>query len=177
MQINAIGVLNILEAVKKYSPLTRVYQASTSEMFGKVQEIPQKETTPFYPRSPYGVSKLYAHWMIKNYRESYGLFCCSGILFNHESPRRGEEFISRKITSQVAEWSYGKRDHIYVGNLNAKRDWGHAKDYVEAMHLMLQQIIPNDYVISTGEAHTVRELIIECFKVLNIEILFMIKDS
>ena len=148
-EIDAIGVLNMLEAIRKVKPDARFYQASTSEMFGKVQEIPQKETTPFYPRSPYGVAKLYGHWITKNYRESYDMFACSGILFNHESERRGEEFVTRKITMAVAKIKMGMQDVLELGNLDAKRDWGHSKDYVEAMHLMLQQDKPDDYVVAT----------------------------
>jgi GDPmannose 4,6-dehydratase len=140
---------------------TRIYQASTSEMYGKVQEIPQKETTPFYPRSPYGVAKVYGYWIVKNYRESYGLHASSGILFNHESPRRGETFVTRKITRGLSSISTGQQDVLYLGNLNAKRDWGHAKDFVEAMWLMLQQDEPDDYVIATGEQYSVREFVEE----------------
>lgn len=157
--INAIGVTNALEAIRLTKPDTRFYQASTSEMFGKVQEVPQKETTPFYPRSPYGVSKLYGHWITKNYRESYHLYGCSGILFNHESERRGEEFVTRKISKAVARMHYGKEDVLELGNLDAKRDWGHSEDYVRAMWLMLQQPEPDDYVIATGESHSIREFL------------------
>jgi GDPmannose 4,6-dehydratase len=138
---------------------TRIYQASTSEMFGKVQEIPQKETTPFYPRSPYGVAKVYGYWITKNYRESYGMYACTGILFNHESPRRGETFVTRKITRALKAISEGKQTTLTLGNLNAKRDWGHAKDFVEAMWLMLQQDKPDDFVIATGEQHSVKEFV------------------
>ena len=137
----------------------RIYQASTSELYGKVQEVPQTETTPFYPRSPYGVAKLYGYWIVKNYREAYGLHASSGILFNHESPRRGETFVTRKITQGLSRISVGVQDVLYLGNLDAKRDWGHAKDYVEAMWLMLQQDEPDDYVIATGEQHSVREFV------------------
>jgi len=160
-QVDALGTLRILEAVRLLGmeKETRIYQASTSEMFGEVQEIPQKETTPFYPRSPYGVAKVYGYWIIKNYRESYGLHASSGILFNHESPRRGETFVTRKITLGLSRISTGKQDILYLGNLNAKRDWGHAKDFVEAMWLMLQQDNPDDYVISTGEQYSVREFV------------------
>jgi GDPmannose 4,6-dehydratase len=140
---------------------TRIYQASTSELYGLVQEVPQKETTPFYPRSPYGVAKLYGYWIIKNYRESYGLHASSGILFNHESPRRGETFVTRKITRGLSRISTGEQDVLYLGNLNAKRDWGHAKDFVEAMWLMLQQDNPDDYVIATGKQYSVREFVEE----------------
>ena len=160
-QVDALGTLRILEAVRLLGmeSKTRIYQASTSEMFGKVQEIPQKETTPFYPRSPYGVAKLYGYWIVKNYRESYGLHASSGILFNHESPRRGETFVTRKITRGLSHISTGQQDVLYLGNLNAKRDWGHAKDFVEAMWLMLQQDEPDDYVIATGKQHSVREFV------------------
>lgn len=169
-EIDGIGVLNMLEAIRKVKPDARFYQASTSEMFGKVQEIPQKETTPFYPRSPYGVAKLYGHWITKNYRESYDMFACSGILFNHESERRGEEFVTRKITMAVAKIKMGKQDVLELGNLDAKRDWGHSKDYVEAMWLMLQQNKPDDYVISTGETHPVREFVTLAFKAAEMDI-------
>jgi GDPmannose 4,6-dehydratase len=160
-QVDALGTLRILEAVRLLGmeKKTRIYQASTSEMFGKVQEIPQKETTPFYPRSPYGVAKLYGYWIVKNYRESYGLHASSGILFNHESPRRGETFVTRKITRGLSRISVGEQDILYLGNLNAKRDWGHAKDFVEAMWLMLQQDEADDYVIATGEQYSVREFV------------------
>ena len=160
-QVDALGTLRILEAVRLLGmeKKTRIYQASTSEMFGKVQEIPQKETTPFYPRSPYGVAKLYGYWIVKNYRESYGLHASSGILFNHESPRRGETFVTRKITRGLSRISTGEQDILYLGNLNSKRDWGHAKDFVEAMWLMLQQDEPDDYVIATGEQHSVKEFV------------------
>ena len=162
-QVDALGTLRILEAVRLLGmeDKTRIYQASTSEMFGKVQEIPQKETTPFYPRSPYGVAKLYGYWIVKNYRESYGLHASSGILFNHESPRRGETFVTRKITRGLSRISVGEQDILYLGNLNAKRDWGHARDFVEAMWLMLQQDEPDDYVIATGEQYSVREFVEE----------------
>lgn len=169
-EIDAIGVTNMLEAIRTVKPEARFYQASTSEMFGLVQEIPQKETTPFYPRSPYGVAKLYGHWITKNYRESYGLYACSGILFNHESERRGEEFVTRKITKAVARIKYGMQDVLELGNLNAKRDWGHSRDYVEAMWLMLQQDKPDDYVISTGETHPVREFVTLAFQAAGMEI-------
>lgn len=169
-EIDALGVTNILEAIKTVKPSARFYQASTSEMFGKVQEIPQRETTPFYPRSPYGVAKLYGHWITKNYRESFGLFACSGILFNHESERRGEEFVTRKITKAVARISKGLQEYVELGNLNAKRDWGHSKDYVKAMWLMLQQENPDDYVVATGQTHPVREFVELAFKAANIEV-------
>lgn len=168
--INAIGVTNILETIRLIKPKARFYQASTSEMFGKVQEIPQKESTPFYPRSPYGVSKLYGHWITKNYRESYGLYACSGILFNHESERRGEEFVTRKISTAVAKIKCGKQDILELGNLDAKRDWGHSEDYVKAMWLMLQQETPDDFVIATGENHSIREFVELAFKEVGIEI-------
>lgn len=169
-EIDALGVTNMLEAIRVVKPEARFYQASTSEMFGLVQEVPQKETTPFYPRSPYGVAKLYGHWITKNYRESYGMFACSGILFNHESERRGEEFVTRKITKAVARIKYGKQDVLELGNLNAKRDWGHSKDYVKAMWLMLQQDKPDDYVIATGATHPVREFVELAFKVADMEL-------
>jgi len=160
-QTDGLGTLRILEAVRLLGMenKTRIYQASTSEMFGKVQEIPQKETTQFYPRSPYGVAKVYGYWIVKNYRESYGLHASSGILFNHESPRRGETFVTRKITRGLSSISTGQQDVLYLGNLNAKRDWGHAKDFVEAMWMMLQQDEADDYVIATGEQYSVREFV------------------
>ncbi|WP_282939471.1 GDP-mannose 4,6-dehydratase [Paenibacillus sp. RC67] len=158
-QVTGIGVTNILEAVRLTKPEARFYQASSSEMFGKVVETPQKETTPFYPRSPYGVAKVYGHWITVNYRESYDMFACSGILFNHESPRRGVEFVTRKVTDAVARIKLGMQKELRMGNLDAKRDWGFAGDYVKAMYLMLQQERPDDYVISTGEMHTVQELV------------------
>lgn len=161
--IDAIGVTNMLEAIRNVKPEAHFYQASTSEMFGLVQEMPQTEKTPFYPRSPYGVAKLYGHWITKNYRESYNLFACSGILFNHESERRGKEFVTRKITYSVARIKQGVQDHIELGNLDSKRDWGHSKDYVRAMWLMLQQDQPNDYVIATNETRTVREFVETAF--------------
>ncbi len=161
--IDAIGVTNMLEAIRVVKPTARFYQASTSEMFGLVQEMPQKETTPFYPRSPYGVAKLYGHWITKNYRESYNLFACSGILFNHESERRGKEFVTRKITDAVARIKLGIQDHLELGNMDSKRDWGHSKDYVQAMWLMLQQDTPDDYVIATNETRTVREFVETAF--------------
>ncbi|MGG0485198.1 GDP-mannose 4,6-dehydratase [Priestia aryabhattai] len=158
-QITAMGVTNMLEAVRIVKPEARFYQASSSEMFGKVIETPQKETTPFYPRSPYGVAKVYGHWITVNYRESFDMFACSGILFNHESPRRGLEFVTRKVTDAVARIKLGLQDELRLGNLDARRDWGFAGDYVKAMWLMLQQDNPDDYVISTGETHTVQELV------------------
>jgi GDPmannose 4,6-dehydratase len=157
--VTGTGVTRILEAIRKHKPDARFYQASTSEMFGKVQETPQTERTPFYPRSPYGVAKAYAHWITVNYRESYNIFACSGICFNHESPRRGLEFVSRKITDGVARIKLGLADKVKLGNLEAKRDWGFAGDYVRAMWLMLQQEQAEDYVIATGESHTVRALV------------------
>lgn len=158
-QVTALGVTNILEAVRLTKPEAKFYQASSSEMFGKVIETPQNETTPFYPRSPYGVAKVYGHWITVNYRESYDMFACSGILFNHESPRRGVEFVTRKVTDAVARIKLGLQSELRMGNLDAKRDWGFAGDYVKAMWLMLQQDKPDDYVISTGETHTVQELV------------------
>ncbi|MCA9346915.1 GDP-mannose 4,6-dehydratase, partial [Candidatus Saccharibacteria bacterium] len=161
--VTAIGALRILEAIRFLGLKSRYYQASSSEMFGMVQAVPQKEDTPFYPRSPYAVAKLYAHWMTKNYRESYGIYACSGILFNHESPRRGETFVTRKITQAVAHIKAGLQDKLYLGNLDSKRDWGYAKEYVEAMWLMLQQDKPDDYVIATNETHTIKEFLEEAF--------------
>ena len=160
-QVDGLGTLRILEAIRLLGmeKKTRIYQASTSELYGKVQEVPQTETTPFYPRSPYGVAKLYGYWIIKNYREAYNLHASSGILFNHESPRRGETFVTRKITRGLSQISVGLQDILYLGNLDAKRDWGHAKDFVEAMWLMLQQDEPDDYVIATGEQYSVREFV------------------
>ncbi len=157
--ITGVGVTRILEAIRKHKIDAKFYQASSSEMFGKVQEMPQKETTPFYPRSPYGVAKVYGHWITINYRESYNIFTCSGILFNHESPRRGLEFVSRKVTDGVARIKVGLLKELRMGNLDAKRDWGYAGDYVKAMWLMLQQEKPDDYVIATGVAHSVKELV------------------
>jgi GDPmannose 4,6-dehydratase len=170
--VDALGTLRILEAVRilGLTEKTRIYQASTSELFGKVQEVPQKETTPFYPRSPYGVAKLYAYWITKNYRESYGMFAVNGILFNHESERRGETFVTRKITLAAARIAQGKQDKLYLGNLDALRDWGYAKDYVECMWLMLQHDTPEDFVIATGEMHSVREFATLAFQYAGIEI-------
>ena len=161
---DALGTLKVLEAVRLLDMVDKVkiYQASTSELYGLVQEVPQKETTPFYPRSPYGVAKLYGYWIIKNYRESYNMYACSGILFNHESPRRGATFVTKKIVNGLYEIKQGHEDCLYLGNLNAKRDWGHAKDYVEAMWLMLQQDKPKDYVIATGQQYSVREFVNRC---------------
>ena len=158
-EFTALGVTRMLEAIRVVDPGMRFYQASSSEMFGKVQAEPQNEQTPFWPRSPYGVAKVYGHWITVNYRESYGMFCCSGILFNHESPMRGKEFVTRKVTDAAARIKLGLQDTLRVGNLDALRDWGFAGDYVEAMWLMLQQDTPDDYVIATGEKHSVRELI------------------
>ena len=162
-QVDALGTLRVLEAVRLLGmeKKTRIYQASTSELFGLVQEIPQKETTPFYPRSPYGCAKIYGYWITKNYREAYNMYACTGILFNHESPRRGETFVTRKITRGLKAISEGKQNVLYLGNLNAKRDWGHAKDFVRAMWMMLQQETPEDYVIATGEQYSVRQFIEE----------------
>tara|TARA_B100000212_G_scaffold256254_1_gene196590 strand:+ start:1029 stop:2030 length:1002 start_codon:yes stop_codon:yes gene_type:complete len=160
-QVDGLGTLRVLEAVRilGMEKKTRIYQASTSELYGKVQEVPQTETTPFYPRSPYGIAKLYGYWIIKNYREAYGMHASSGILFNHESPRRGETFVTRKITRGLSKISTGLQDVLYLGNLDAKRDWGHAKDFVEAMWLMLQQDEPDDYVIATGKQYSVRDFV------------------
>lgn len=168
--VTGLGTLRILDAIKELSPKTKFYQASSSEMFGLVQETPQKETTPFYPRSPYGCAKVYAYWITRNYRESYGLFACNGILFNHESPRRGETFVTRKITRGLARILAGKDDCLFLGNLDAKRDWGYAKDYVEGMWRMLQQKKPDDYLLATGETHSVREFVEECAKLLKIKL-------
>jgi len=160
-QVDALGTLRVLEAVRLLGmeKKVRIYQASTSELYGKVQEIPQTETTPFYPRSPYGVAKIYGYWIVKNYREAYGMYACTGILFNHESPRRGETFVTRKITRGFKAMSEGRQTVLKLGNLNALRDWGHAKDYVEAMWLMLQQDEPDDFVIATGKQYSVREFV------------------
>ena len=169
---DAMGTLRILEAIRilKMEKKTRFYQASTSELFGKVQEVPQSETTPFYPRSPYGVAKLYGFWIVKNYREAYDMFACNGILFNHESPLRGETFVTRKITRAAARISLGMQETVYLGNLDAQRDWGHAKDYVEGMWRMLQVDKADDYVLATGEMITVREFVARAFKELGIEV-------
>jgi len=168
--IDAVGVTNLLEAIRIIKPDARFYQASTSEMFGLVQAIPQSEATPFYPRSPYGVAKLYGHWITKNYRESYDLYACSGILFNHESERRGKEFVTRKITDAVARIKYGLLDCLELGNLDAKRDWGHSKDYVRAMWLMLQQDQADDFVIATNETRTVRDFVTHAFERVGVQI-------
>jgi GDPmannose 4,6-dehydratase len=167
-EFTGLGVTRMLEAIRIVNPKIKFYQASSSEMFGKVTETPQKETTRFHPRSPYGVAKVYGHYITLNYRESYDMFACSGILFNHESPRRGLEFVTRKISNAVARISLGKQDKIQLGNLDAKRDWGFAGDYVEAMWLMLQQESPNDYVIATGETHSVEEFVELAFKAAGI---------
>lgn len=171
-EVDAIGTLRLLEAVRilNLEKKCKIYQASTSELFGLVQEIPQKETTPFYPRSPYGVAKLYGYWITKNYRESYGMYAVNGILFNHESERRGETFVTRKITLAAARIAKGKQDKLYLGNLSARRDWGYAKDYVECMWMILQHPIPEDFVIATGEYHTVREFCTLAFKYAGIDL-------
>ena len=170
--INALGVTNMLEAIRTVKKDARFYQASTSEMFGKVVTIPQNENTPFYPRSPYGVAKLYGYWITRNYRESYDMFACNGILFNHESERRGKEFVTRKITDGIARIKLGLQEYIELGNLDAKRDWGHAKDYVKAMWLMLQQDKPDDYVIASNQTKSVREFVIAACKSADIDIEF-----
>ena len=168
-EVNAIGPLTILDVIRRISPNTRFYQASTSEMFGKVREIPQNEDTPFYPRSPYGVAKIFGHWITVNYRESYNLFASSGILFNHESPRRGMEFVTRKITSAVARIHNGRQRELLLGNLDSKRDWGHAADYVEAMWLILQHYEPDTFVIGSDQTHSVREFCDCAFKCVNLD--------
>ncbi|HJR77252.1 MAG TPA: GDP-mannose 4,6-dehydratase [Nitrospiraceae bacterium] len=168
-EITGLGTVRLLEAIRESGLKPKFYQASSSEMFGKVQEIPQRETTPFYPRSPYGAAKLFAHWMTVNYREAYGLFACNGLLFNHESPRRGETFVTRKITKAAARIKLGLQRELFLGNLEARRDWGFAGDYVEAMWLMLQQEHPDDYVIATGETHTVREFLDVAFGHLGLD--------
>lgn len=172
--VDGIGSLRLLEAIRLLGLVnkTKLYQASTSELYGKVQEIPQSEKTPFYPRSPYAVAKMYAYWITVNYREAYGIYACNGILFNHESPLRGETFVTRKITRAVSKIALGLQDKLYLGNLNAKRDWGHAKDYVEAMYLILQQAEPDDYVIATGKTTEVREFVRMSFKEVGIELEF-----
>ncbi|MFH8134997.1 GDP-mannose 4,6-dehydratase [Pantoea osteomyelitidis] len=176
-EITGIGPVNLLEAIRIVNPKIRFYQASTSEMFGKVQAIPQKEDTPFYPRSPYGVAKLYAHWMTINYRESYDIFASSGILFNHESPLRGQEFVTRKITDSVAKIKLGKLDVLELGNLDAKRDWGFAKEYVEGMWLMLQADQPDTFVLATNRTETVRDFVAMAFKAAGIELRFEGKEE
>ena len=169
VEADALGTLNVLEALRRLDPAPRFYQASSSEMFGLVQETPQRETTPFHPRSPYACAKVYAYWQTINYREAFGLFACNGILFNHESPRRGETFVTRKITRAATRIKLGLQDKLYLGNLDARRDWGFAGDYVEAMWLMLQQDAPEDYVVATGETHSVREFLDEAFNCLGLE--------
>lgn len=171
-EINAMGPLHLLEAIRMVNPGIKYYQASTSEMFGKVQTIPQSETTPFYPRSPYGVAKLMSHWMTINYRESYNIFACAGILFNHESPLRGKEFVTRKISDGVARIKHGLQTYIELGNMNAKRDWGHAKDYVEGMWLMMQHNEPDTFVLSTGRTETVRDFVKMAFAAADIDVAF-----
>lgn len=168
-EVTALGALRLLEAIRESGLKPKFYQASSSEMFGKVQDVPQRETTSFYPRSPYGVAKVYAYWITVNYREAYGLYACNGILFNHESPRRGETFVTRKITRAAARIKLELQQDLYLGNLDAKRDWGYAADYVEAMWLMLQQSQPDDYVIATGETHTVREFLDAAFGHLDLD--------
>jgi GDPmannose 4,6-dehydratase len=168
-EFTALGVTRMLEAMRNAAPEARFYQASSSEMFGKVQEVPQNERTPFYPRSPYGVAKVYGHWITVNYRESYNLFACSGILFNHESPRRGLEFVTRKVTYGAAQIKLGLAKELRLGNLDSRRDWGYAGDYVKAMWQMLQQDVPTDYVVGTGATHSVRELCQEAFGYLNLD--------
>jgi len=176
-QVTGIGALYLLEAIRYINPRIKFYQASTSEMFGKVQEVPQTESTPFYPRSPYGVAKLYAHWMVVNYRESYDIFASSGILFNHESPLRGLEFVTRKITDGVARIKLGQQDVLELGNLNAKRDWGFAKEYVEGMHLMLQHDTPETFVLATSRTETVREFASMAFKAVGVYVEWTGKDD
>jgi len=171
-EVDGVGVLRFLDAIKKTAIDTRFYQASTSELFGKVREVPQNERTPFYPRSPYGIAKLYAYWMVINYREAYDIFACNGILFNHESERRGKNFVTRKITRAAAMIKHGLQDRLYLGNLDAKRDWGYAPDYVRAMWLMLQQGKPEDFVIATGEVHSVREFAERAFEMTGVDILW-----
>jgi GDPmannose 4,6-dehydratase len=168
--VTGAGTIRVLDAIRESGVKTKFYQASSSEMFGKVQEVPQKETTPFYPRSPYGCAKLYGHWITVNYRESYGLFACSGILFNHESPRRGETFVTRKITRGLARIKLGLEKKLYLGNLDSKRDWGYAPDYVAGMWLMLQQEKPGDYILATGETHSVREFVAEVCRLLGMNL-------
>jgi len=167
--VTGLGTIRILEAIRETGLKTRFYQASSSEMYGKVVEVPQRETTPFYPRSPYGAAKVYAYWVTVNYRESYDIYACNGILFNHESPRRGETFVSRKITRAATRIKAGLEKRVYLGNLDAKRDWGYAKEYAEAMWLMLQQKEPNDYVVATGEAHSVKDFLDEAFGLLGLD--------
>ncbi len=168
--VTGLSALRILDAIKKIGLKTKFYQASSSEMFGRIKETPQTETTPFHPRSPYGCAKVYAHWITRNYREAYNIFCCNGILFNHESPRRGENFVTRKITRGLARIKLNKDKKLYLGNLDAKRDWGYAKDYCEGMYLMMQQKKPDDYILATNETHSVREFIEETAKYLDIDL-------
>ena len=168
-EVTGIGALRLLEVILQYNPRIKFYQASTSELFGLAKEVPQKETTPFHPRSPYGVAKAFAHYMTQNYRESYGMFACSGILFNHESPRRGDEFVTRKVTKAVAKIALGKQDKLVLGNLDARRDWGYAPEYVEAMWRMLQADCPRDYVIATGKTYSVRDLAEKAFQVVGLD--------
>ena len=169
-QVDALGTLRFLDAIRETGVETKFYQASTSELYGKAQQVPQNEETPFYPRSPYGVAKLYGYWIIINYREAYNLFACNGILFNHESPRRGETFVTRKITRAAARIKAGVQDNLYLGNLNAKRDWGYAPEYVEGMWRMLQEDKPRDYVLATGETNSVKDFVDIAFKELNLEL-------
>jgi GDPmannose 4,6-dehydratase len=175
-EVDGLGTLRLLDAIKSTGIKTKFYQASTSELFGKVQETPQTENTPFYPRSPYGIAKLFSFWTVKNYREAYSLFACNGILFNHESERRGQIFVTRKITKGIVNIKNGKQEKITLGNLDAKRDWGYAPDYVEAMWLMLQQDKPDDYVIATGKTHSIREFCEEAFRLAGYEIIWEGKD-
>lgn len=171
-EVDALGTLRLLEAIRTcgLEKQVRFYQASTSELYGKVVETPQKETTPFYPRSPYGVAKMYSYWIVVNYREAYGMYACNGILFNHESPRRGRTFVTRKVTRAVAEISHGLSNCLYLGNIDAKRDWGHARDYIEGMWMMLQQDEPEDFVLSTNETHSVREFVERSFACIDVEL-------
>lgn len=169
VEVDALGTLILLEAIRDAAPRARFYQAGSSEMFGKVQEVPQRESTPFYPRSPYGCAKVFAHWQTVNYREAYGLFACNGILFNHESPRRGETFVTRKITRAATRIKEGLQKALYLGNLEAQRDWGFAGDYVSAMWMMLQQTAPDDFVVATGETHSVREFVEEAFSLVGLD--------
>jgi GDPmannose 4,6-dehydratase len=177
VDIDALGTVKLLEAIRNHNPDTKFYQASSSEMFGKVWETPQTESTPFYPRSPYGCAKVFAYWITRNYRESFNIFACNGILFNHESPRRGKTFVTRKVTLTVARIKLGKQEKLFIGNLDAKRDWGYAGDYVKSMWLMLQQPKSDDYVIATGENHSVRELVCLAFKEVGIEIVWLGKGK
>jgi GDPmannose 4,6-dehydratase len=169
VEVDALGTLILLEAIRDAAPRAKFYQAGSSEMFGKVQEVPQRESTPFYPRSPYGCAKVFAHWQTVNYREAYGLFACNGILFNHESPRRGETFVTRKITRAATRIKEGLQKALYLGNLEAQRDWGFAGDYVSAMWMMLQQTAPDDFVVATGETHSVREFVEEAFSLVGLD--------